>query len=443
MTSERETETNLQDGPAPLQEQPVPASAEAAYERLTSYGFAQRYIKGKVVADIGREGVVHGSRLLAGTAESVTRLTSASETADRALAVYSAPNVSYRTVYLPGLPFSDSSFDVVVAFGVLENLEHPEDLIREAKRVLKQDGVLLLSATDRQTNSIERNRREDADGRREMYVPEFQQMLERHFGHVHMYRQGAVAGGFVFPATGEVTGAPVETARFTLADPRFGVEPPTTRSVIAVCSDTAVALADDEERPYLLLDRDRGVFDESEERAEDVELLRAEIRRMQEIELRALVDALRKEVVPLGILLRLASRVLLSYLYGYWKANLQAMFRRRRDITFEEARRRRELTLEEGRHRRNLVLEQVRHRRNLALQPIRHRRNIIRGNIYAMRKKGPRGMAQGAFKRSYGLYRRLRNKDRSSDSNPRSKYEGEQCPPTQSKYPCGLAPARP
>jgi hypothetical protein len=256
-------------------------------------------------------------------------------------------------------------------------------------------------------------------------------MLERHFEHVQFYRHGAVAGGFVYQATGEEpTGAPVEVARFSLSDPRLGVEAPTTRSVIAVCSDDVGILAD-EGRAYLLLDRARGVFDESEERAEDVELLRAEIRRIQETEVRTLVETLRKEVVPLRILLRLASRVLISQLYSYWKANLQAMFRHGRRLTFDEPRRRRELTFDEGRHRRNLVLEQVRHRSNKALEPIRHRRNIIRGNIYAIRKKGPRGMAQGAFRRSRDLFRRLRDKDESTESNQRSKYEREQRPPDQ------------
>jgi SAM-dependent methyltransferase len=396
-----ETETNLQDDSTPYRE--TPASAESAYDQLTAYGFARRYVKGKVVVDIGREGVGYGSRLLAETAESVTALSGLPEVVELASAAY----------------------DAVVAFGVVENLERPEDLVKEAKRVLKEDGVLLISATDRQTDINERNRR-DADGQQEMYVPEFREMLERHFGYVRLYRQGAVAGGLVFPATGEEPiGAPVEVARFSVAAPRFGVRSPVTRSVIAVCSDSEGAMLGGEEGSYLLLDRDRWVFVESEERAEDVELLRAEILRMQDSEVRAFVDVLRREILPLRVLLRLASRVLLSYLYGYWKANLQAMFRRRQEITFEEARRR-ELTLEEGRHRRNLVLEQARHHRNTVLEPILHRRNIIRGNIYAIRKKGPRDLVQGAFRRSYDLYWRLRNEDRGPDPNLRSKYERNQ-----------------
>ncbi len=264
------------------------AGSEAAYDRLTSYGFARRYVGEKTVADIGWEEIGYGSRLLAEAAQSVAGLANSSEAVERASATYSAPNVSYQRVDLPKLPHPEGHFDVVVALGVVENLEHPEDLVRELKRVLQRDGVLVISVPDKQANV---NEREGIDGRREMYVLQFRELLERHFGHVHIYRQGAVAGGFVFPVSEEVTSTPIESSRFSLSDPELGTEPPTTRSVIAVCSD-AEALGQ-KEQPYLLLDRDRHVFDECEERAEDVELMRSEIRQMQETEVQAFVDALR------------------------------------------------------------------------------------------------------------------------------------------------------
>jgi SAM-dependent methyltransferase len=271
-------------------EHPASVGSEAAYDRLTCYGFARRYVGGKIVADIGREEGGFGARLLAETAASVAVLTDLPENAHLPSAAYSAPNVSYRRVDLTRLPYPEGYFDVVVAFGVVENLEHPENVVREVKRALKHDGVLVISALDKQTDANERNRR-DIDDRRRMYVPEFRGLLEHHFAHVHIYQQGAVAGGFVFPASSEVTGSPVESARFSLSEPALGAEPPNTRSVIAVCGDGETP--GQEEQPYLLLDRDRRVFDECEERAEDVELLRGEIQQLQETEVQAFRDALR------------------------------------------------------------------------------------------------------------------------------------------------------
>jgi SAM-dependent methyltransferase len=359
MTSRHGTEASLESEATPYRE--LLASAEVAYDRLTGYGFARRYVEGKLVADVCQEDVGYGSRVLAQTAESVTALSTLPEALELASAVYSAPNVHYRRANLPELPLSEGYFDVVVALGVIEEVQSPEDLVREAKRVLKQGGVLVVSALDRQTNTNERNRLESDGGRREMYVPEFRQMLEGHFGHVRMYRQGAVAGGFVFPAPEEPRGAAlVEVARFPLSEaPLIGVELPVTRSVIAVCSDAAEALGQEEERAYLLLDGERRVFDECEERAEDVELLRAEIERMQETEIQAFVDAIKV--------------------------------------------------------RRSLIRELPRNlpqMRYLILEHLIHRRNIIRGNMYVMRRKGAKGLAKGAFRRSAAFYRRLQAKPR-------------------------------
>jgi septal ring factor EnvC (AmiA/AmiB activator) len=117
-----------------------------------------------------------------------------------------------------------------------------------------------------------------------------------------MYRQGAVAGGFVFPEAGKMDAASVESV--SLTTPRVGAEPPTTRSVIAVCGNTEVL---EQEEPFLVLDRDRRVFDECQDRAEDVELLRDEISRLQETEVQAFQDSLnmhRTEITHLRARIR-------------------------------------------------------------------------------------------------------------------------------------------
>ncbi len=296
--------------------QPTAVTSEAAYDRLTCFGFVRRYVKGKFAAVICREEPGYGALLLAETAESVAVLADLPETVDPAPAGYSAPNVSYRRVDLPALPYPEGYFDVVVAFEVVESLKHPRDLVREVKRVLKQNGVLVISALDKQTNANERGHRGTND-RRQLYVAEFRGLLERYFGQVRIYRQGAVAGGFVFPAAQEITGAPVESARFYPTDPTLGAGSPTTRSVIAVCSDAATP--GQQEQAYLLLDRDRLVFEECEERAEDAEHLRAEIQQMQETEVQAFQDALK---------LRRTAAYILNRYVTHLRALIRAMKRR-------------------------------------------------------------------------------------------------------------------
>jgi SAM-dependent methyltransferase len=371
----------------PLPRQRYPEGFEAAYGLLTAYAFTRRYVDGKDVADVvlGRQkaaGVAQtGSLLLARSARSVEVLLSndAPEIMDPDTAPGThpaAPNVVYRGVELPELPYPEGRFDVVIAFGVLRELEHPEEFLGEAKRVLnKEGGVLLLFAPDEQA-AVSHGRGGGVGGWREIYASELRELLERHFGVVRLYRQGAVAGGFIFPDTEEGASseegatsyeAPlsVEVARFSLAESALGrleAQPPTTRSVIAVCCDAAGTLGQDEQ-PYVLLDREREVFEECKNLAENLELMLGEVRRMEETEVQAFRETMRTQ--------------------------------------------RRNFGREEALHLRNVVRANILHLRNVVRGNILHCRNVIRGNVHALRKKGVKGSLRGALRRLSALHRRL------------------------------------
>jgi SAM-dependent methyltransferase len=259
----------------------VPAASEDVYDRLVGYGFARRYVGGKTVADICLEELGPGSCLLAETAGSVAGMSPSSEAVEAALKSCPAPNVSYERSEISDLPHPEEHFDVVVALGMID--ARTEDLVREAGRVLKPDGVLVVSVPDRGLHG--------AAHRPGMYVSEFRELLGRHFGHVRTYRQGAVAGGIVLPTSGKTGDALVESIALPPNDPRPEAGPPTTRFILAVCSDAQIPEQD--EGAYLLLDRDRRIFDEIEDLADDVELLSDEIENMQRTEVQAFRDSLR------------------------------------------------------------------------------------------------------------------------------------------------------
>lgn len=48
-----------------------------------------------------------------------------------------------------GLPFAAEEFDVIVCLGLLETLPGPEEVLKELKRVLRGDGVMVLSLYQR------------------------------------------------------------------------------------------------------------------------------------------------------------------------------------------------------------------------------------------------------------------------------------------------------
>lgn len=258
----------------------TPASPEPDYEQMAAYAFAGRYVEGKTVADACWDEVGRGSRLLAGTAARVVGLTSSAEAAELASAAHPAANVVYETAELPTLQHSDASFDVVVALGVVENLSEPEGLLAEVRRVLRPEGVLVVSVPDKA---------HDPRRRGGMYAPEAEELLGRYFGAVRLYGHGAVAGGFVGPYSGETANAGVQRFRSSALDPAPGAGAPGYRSILAVCGESGVPEGD----PFLLLDQDRRVFEEHEELARDVGLMWEEVDRMQETEAQAFQDTLK------------------------------------------------------------------------------------------------------------------------------------------------------
>lgn len=85
---------------------------------------------------------------------------------------------------LQKLPFADGSFDVVVCFEAIEHVEQPEDVLDGFKRVLRADGVLILS-TPNATVYVEDNPHHVHE-----FVPdELRQTLAKRFGRVVLYRQ--------------------------------------------------------------------------------------------------------------------------------------------------------------------------------------------------------------------------------------------------------------
>ncbi len=103
-------------------------------------------IKGKILLDLGcGDGAL--TYLLAKAGAQVTGVDNEAEGLEFAKQHFSRHNARGNFVLADvrstGLP--DSSFDIVVSSDVIEHVEHPEELIAEAARVLKPGGVFILT----------------------------------------------------------------------------------------------------------------------------------------------------------------------------------------------------------------------------------------------------------------------------------------------------------
>lgn len=152
---------------------------------LKRYEFARPLAAGRVVLDAGC-GVGYGSAYLAEAATRVYGVDLSEEAIAYARRRYAGPNVEFDVADLLALPHAAATFDVVCAFEVIEHLPEPERFVTEARRVLKDDGVLVAS-TPRVEATVDRPANPYHE--REFSARDFEALFRPHFRSVKLYGQ--------------------------------------------------------------------------------------------------------------------------------------------------------------------------------------------------------------------------------------------------------------
>lgn len=117
-------------------------------EHVARYAFAARYTQGKRALDIGC-GTGYGVAELAQHARFVAGLDVAADAIGYARAHYPVANAQFLQGAATKLPFADHSFNLITAFEVIEHLSDWRDCLAEARRVLRPDGVFLVSTPNK------------------------------------------------------------------------------------------------------------------------------------------------------------------------------------------------------------------------------------------------------------------------------------------------------
>lgn len=167
---------------------PGHVDADLYQEHLARYIFAEQLARGKHVLDAAC-GAGYGSHRLAQLAEKVTGIDSSPDAVAYARANYGANNLAYTVGDVMALPFSDAAFDLVVAFEIIEHLAEPRAFLRELARVLKPDGVAVISTPNRRTYSDARPGYVNPFHAREYYAAEFSSLLQETFPSVRLLCQ--------------------------------------------------------------------------------------------------------------------------------------------------------------------------------------------------------------------------------------------------------------
>jgi SAM-dependent methyltransferase len=152
---------------------------------LKRYEFARPWCGGRTVLDAGC-GVGYGAAHLAEVAASVVGVDRDEDAIAYARERYARPNVEFRVGKLLDLDAADGSFDVVCSFETIEHLDDVEAFLAEVVRVLRPEGVFLVSTprVDETTASPE-----NPFHRLELSASDFEALLRRFFGEVELYGQ--------------------------------------------------------------------------------------------------------------------------------------------------------------------------------------------------------------------------------------------------------------
>lgn len=152
---------------------------EIWYEHYHRYLMAGELVTGKKVLDAAC-GEGYGSHLLANYADKVVGVDIDQNSIDHAMQRYQRDNLKFIRSNVLNIPIPDNSFDVVVSFETLEHLAEHQELLTEYKRLLVDDGLLIISTPDKSEYSDKTGFNNEYHVK-ELYRHEFKDLLDGYF----------------------------------------------------------------------------------------------------------------------------------------------------------------------------------------------------------------------------------------------------------------------
>lgn len=247
----------------------VPGTAgEIWHEHWHRYLFAAPLVAGQEVLDVAC-GEGYGTALLAARAATATGVDIAQSAIDHACSRYAAiANLGFRQADCAALPFADGSFDVVVSFETIEHIATQEPFLDEVRRVLRPEGLLLLSCPNKAEYS-DRLGVVNAYHVRELYRAELAALIAPRFAHAIWYGQRPSFYSVVWPESGAMQGEIFEVSETAPDTPTPGHARPLY--FIVAASASAARLAAIAPRMSVLADRDEWVRHDYEKVMRDLE----------------------------------------------------------------------------------------------------------------------------------------------------------------------------
>lgn len=211
---------------------------EISYEHWHRYLWAEQFVQGKVVLDIA-SGEGYGSNLLADSAARVVGVDISEESVQFAASKYLQANLEFYVGSAAQIPIEgENIFDVIVCFETIEHLseEHQQHFFSEASRLIKPDGLMLISTPNKLFYS-DKTQYQNEHHLKEFYPHEFVALLKSHFGYVSLFGQKVYPASYLWSL--ESAGFNYQEVQLEQVNGHFAPTPTDRKEalyVVALCS---------------------------------------------------------------------------------------------------------------------------------------------------------------------------------------------------------------
>lgn len=168
---------------------PNQVDIELEIEHMQRYKFAKQFVDDKIVLDSAC-GDGYGSDILSEKAKEVYGIDISGEAILEARKKYTNNKIQFIESDITNMPLNDNKFDVVVSYETIEHIDEASQVLfmNEVKRVLKSDGVLIISTPNKSIYSDKYNYHNEFHIK-EFYKTEFIRFLRKFFKNVELCNQ--------------------------------------------------------------------------------------------------------------------------------------------------------------------------------------------------------------------------------------------------------------
>ena len=168
---------------------------QSYYEHIHRYIMAKNIVRDKDILDIS-SGEGYGSNLLAEVAKTVVGCDIDEDAVEAAKNKYKRNNLEFKVMDCQNIIFPKDSFDCVTSFETIEHINYQDEFLKCVKRVLRSNGIFIVSTPDTMEYSIKRNYKNE-EHIKEFTKSEFIAFLKKYFKNIIVLGQVFASGSLI------------------------------------------------------------------------------------------------------------------------------------------------------------------------------------------------------------------------------------------------------